>query len=373
MPTRRSSSNEPHECIISIHSDRFIDLESIVADISNPLHSSYGHHWSREQVASFLHTELNGQFVETFLTANGFEVMPTPYYDFLTVRGSIAQWEALLLAEFHQYEHSDWENKIVNRARSYYLPETIFSHVAAVFGAVDFPVKASSHIRILDELDQQIPAKKGFGISLEATSLLYSYVTPARVNAQYKITNNTGNNLATQAVYSTIGQKMSPRDLTTFQQTYGLPVQGITTDIGGGVINSACSASTNDCIEANLDIQYMMATAQSIPTTHYFWAGSDIWYTWIVAAASQSNPAQIYSISYGSYEAAFPVGYLTAFQNQAIILSAMGVTLVASSGDDGVSGFLVSGGTLSCAYYAQFPASSPYVLSVGGTMVCIDF
>ncbi len=49
----------------------------------------------------------------------------------------------------------------------------------------------------------------------------------------------------------------------------------------------------------------------------------------------------------------------------------MGVTLVAASGDDGVSGYLTRSGRVSCGYYPMFPASSPYVTAVSGTSVSI--
>ena len=50
-------------------------------------------------------------------------------------------------------------------------------------------------------------------------------------------------------------------------------------------------------------------------------------------------------------------------------LSLMGVTLVAASGDDGVAGAPARTDPVRCGYYPMFPASSPYVTSVGATMV----
>jgi tripeptidyl-peptidase-1 len=55
---------------------------------------------------------------------------------------------------------------------------------------------------------------------------------------------------------------------------------------------------------------------------------------------------------------------------QAIKLGVMGVTIVAASGDDGANSRNVRtnrGGT--CGYVAIFPASSPYVTTVGATQV----
>ena len=42
----------------------------------------------------------------------------------------------------------------------------------------------------------------------------------------------------------------------------------------------------------------------------------------------------------------------------------MGTTILAASGNDGVIGY----GNSNCGYYPMFPASSPYVTVVGGTV-----
>ena len=75
---------------------------------------------------------------------------------------------------------------------------------------------------------------------------------------------------------------------------------------------------------------------------------------------------------------------LNAFNTQAMKLAAMGVTIFAASGDDGVAGFnyacnsnsgsAATGGRWTGAawtgqgYFPMFPASNPYVTAVGATM-----
>ncbi|RYY79675.1 hypothetical protein EON63_17120, partial [archaeon] len=54
---------------------------------------------------------------------------------------------------------------------------------------------------------------------------------------------------------------------------------------------------------------------------------------------------------------------------QAIKLAARGVTLVVAAGDDGAPGHTVRAGSRSCGYYPLFPATCPYVVAVGSTMV----
>ena len=83
---------------------------------------------------------------------------------------------------------------------------------------------------------------------------------------------------------------------------------------------------------------------------------------WIVAMANTKNPPLVMSISYGCYESDMVNSALTQWNTEAMKLGTMGVTIVVSSGDDGVSGFRQF-----CGYAPQFPASSPYVVTVGGT------
>ena len=55
------------------------------------------------------------------------------------------------------------------------------------------------------------------------------------------------------------------------------------------------------------------------------------------------------------------------FNKQAMMLGLQGVTIVVSSGDDGVAGYTASTVKKNCGYHPGFPAASPYVTAVGGT------
>jgi tripeptidyl-peptidase-1 len=105
-----------------------------------------------------------------------------------------------------------------------------------------------------------------------------------------------------------------------------------------------------------------MAVAQGTPTTYHY-TDSD-WGDWITDVANSPNPANVYSISYNSYEDYIATSMKDAFNIQAIKLGVMGTTILAASGDDGVIGY----GNSICGYYPMFPASSPYVTAVGGTV-----
>ncbi len=78
------------------------------------------------------------------------------------------------------------------------------------------------------------------------------HITPAVLNSYYNITTNTGNTLASQAVFESLGQYYSPADLLQFEAYFDIPLYNVTTDIGGYESDAECIADANNCAEANL-------------------------------------------------------------------------------------------------------------------------
>jgi tripeptidyl-peptidase-1 len=129
-------------------------------------------------------------------------------------------------------------------------------------------------------------------------------------------------------------------------------------------------------MEANLDVQYIMAMSQGTPTNYYYFdaVSGDFWTAFLVMLSNLQTSASaplVVSISYGSVENYMPLSYMTNFNTQALILAGTGVTLVASSGDSGAvcAAGQCSATSATCGYYPSFPASSPYVTALGATKV----
>jgi tripeptidyl-peptidase-1 len=207
-----------------------------------------------------------------------------------------------------------------------------------------------------------------------------------------------GSSSTSQAVFETNYEYYSPTDLQTFQRYYGLTIQSAK-NIGGYYTTApnqcSISGSSPDCFEGNLDLQYIMGVAQNVATTYWYVSGSNPFLTWVTDAADELNPPLVNSISWASIEQSNSASTMTSFYNEAVKLAAMGVTVLVSSGDDGVANFgcscysssysyancacqadsSSSGSSWSGAstwtgkgYFPSFPASCPYVTAVGGTM-----
>jgi hypothetical protein len=134
--------------------------------------------------------------------------------------------------------------------------------------------------------------------------------------------------------------------------------------------HSKCETDGDLCGLSNLGAQYMMSTSPESPTT--YWHSDSHFTDWIVEVADTVNPPLVLSIGFWSEERTLARSVHLAFTTQAIKLGAMGVTIVASSGDDGAVGSVVrEEGTGRCGYVPTFPSSNPFVTSIGSTSVSL--
>ncbi len=183
-----------------------------------------------------------------------------------------------------------------------------------------------------------------------------------------------GKGYGSQCVYATIEQYFSPLDLNIFMlehlpndtwaEDFDIPEER---QIGGHVSDEVCYEDYHSCIEGQLDVEYMMSTAPGIDTWWIYNSETQFVLGFTNTLLSMQDTPLVNSISYGVEEAKVSRAVVNAFNNNMIMLSARGVTLLAGSGDDGAPGFNARKDASKCKYEAMFPASSPYVLAIGGT------
>lgn len=90
--------------------------------------------------------------------------------------------------------------------------------------------------------------------------------------------------------------------------------------------------------------------------------------SWINIVSNLTSPPLVHSVSYGTDERQNITGdtaYMRSVNVQFMKAGARGLSILISSGDQGVCGRL--GCDNATHFYPQFPASSPYVTTVGGT------
>jgi subtilase family serine protease len=104
-----------------------------------------------------------------------------------------------------------------------------------------------------------------------------------------------------------------------------------------------------------------MAVSQNSPTTYWHtYTGVGLWLRDVLLT---TNIPLVLSISYGAEEKYTSAGEHQTFTTAAIKMAATGITILVAAGDDGANTHK------ECSYSPVYPASSPYVLSIGATAV----
>jgi len=193
-------------------------------------------------------------------------------------------------------------------------------------------------------------------------------VNPAFLNNLYNIASNKVTNPnTTNSLFESLGQSFSPSDLQKFQQLFDLPQIPVAHVIGPD--NSSTCPGEFPCLEADLDVEYIIAVAQGAKTT--FWSipanDSDIFLAWAMAVSNSTNPPLVHSMSYGSIESENDPSEMEQFSVVVQQLGARGVSIIISSGDDGVANYGARGNASNCGFNPSFPATVPYVTAAGAT------
>ena len=310
---------------------------------------------TKEEVTNLTSNPIARDATVSYLTSSGATIVAeTLNGEYVTANASIAVWERMLNTHFftfHQLENNDIIRKVV-RAESYSIPIGLQLYVDGTFNTIQMPPQyfGNSSTVILEDIEAE-----------EFTLTATSSMTPATLKKFYNVGDAQGSASSTQAIFAAIEQNFSPADLLSFLRDAGLPPQKIAKVVGGHSSDSVCVSTPDSCAEANLDVQYIMAASSASPTT--FWYTDQSWSGWLKSVANTPKPPLVFSISYGQEESFVSRAEKDAFSTEAIKLGAMGVTIVAASGDDGaISRAVRYNGVSSCSYVLFSPLRIPTLL-----------
>ena len=395
--TKTNPVSDRHRVTIAIKQQHLDELERILYEVSIPTSPKYGQHWTKEQVDAFTSNPTGTEKVMKWLSSYD-DVTITHVStsgSYIHIEAPVSRLADMLQTEFFEMTLvRDCQGKptLSNqasrtfRAREYSLPEEVHEYIEGLLGVVDLPFETQymlcmiykNKVRTMagvsfQDIDAQLsqtstvanPAASGSTIPNDQLPVFFR---PSSLNTYYDIFTNDGMNTTTQSILALDTQGMSAFDLSLFQRYFYLGQETIANDVGGYVFPGMCPSS-NPCVEGNLDSQYIMAIAQNVSTT--FWhansslGGEAAFASWLQYLEDDPYPPLVNSASYCSIEEYISFTELNSFNTEAMKLGLRGVTLLAAAGDWGVTGFE---NTLEdCGYTALFPASNPYVVSVGGT------
>ncbi|KAH8983901.1 subtilisin-like protein [Lactarius hatsudake] len=364
---------------VALKAHRENALIDTLHQVSNPNHPRYGKYLSDEQVAELVSPPSGTlELVSSWLEHHGIpssSVSMTHGGTTLTLSGvSIIQANALLGASYQLYRHVE-TNETVVRTVGYALPAALHRLVQTVVPTTCF---STPHTQ------WQSPRKRPGGataglkkpVSGEPVTVLSSrddnLATPSFLRSLYKTTEYrpAAADRNVLGIFGMQNEYPSPEDLATFMSVYrsdGTDATFIVVPVNGGKYDP-----TNPAGESNLDTQY--AAAMTYPTQVFFYSvgqgrtGTDDWLaSWFRYLRTASNIPRTISISYVVDERFIPVDYATYICTQFSILSILGVSVLISTGDDGVGkgDCMTNDGTV--RFYSNFPATCPYITAVGGT------
>jgi hypothetical protein len=159
-------------------------------------------------------------------------------------------------------------------------------------------------------------------------------------------------------------------DLTTYGNTLSPPVTPSYTPVSVNHADPNAADGSQGDTEVALDQETLLAVAPSAAQRAYFAPNDDggrgfVRAVQLVAGDAASRHIAALSISWGACETAAGPDFIAAMDQALELAVGAGVTVFAASGDEGSRDCIDATGSATPA--VDYPASSPYVVGVGGT------
>jgi len=372
-------------------------LDQLLADQQNPASPHY-HQWLTppQYAAQFGLSGNDIAKIAAWLTSQGFTVTGVANGgSFITFDGTVAQAQTAFATSIHSLSVSG-ESHFANITEAS-VPSAFTGVVGAVTGLHDF--RARPHLRTSI-------AKPDFTSSLSGNHFLapgdlYTIYDMNKLLASSAIGSSgtgsytgagigTGTNCHSVPTGTTCGDiavmgqvDISPSDIANFRLASGLSSTNLPTTVHEGKdpgAASSCSPATSsncpspnqaDLDESSIDLEWSGAMAPGANILFVNAAnvlpggvGEDA-----ITQTIDQNLAPIISVSYGQCEAAWGSSILTSTNTLFKQASLQGQTILAAAGDVGATDCDSQSETAATeGLSVDFPASSPYVTAMGGTM-----
>jgi hypothetical protein len=339
------------------------DLSQLLAAQLNPSSPSY-HQWltSEQFGARFGLSSADIAKVSAWLTGQGFTITSVAKSStFITFSGTVAQAQQAFGTEIHTVSLNG-EQHIANLSEPT-LPSAISSVVLAVSGLDDFKLKPRSRARNASAAD---PSQPSFATATcTGGTPPCHFIAPSDFYTIYDYPPSSSNINGAGVTIAVMGQtQIRTADVAAFRTAAGLSATLPTLTLVPNATNPGISA--NDIDESQIDVEWAGAAAPGAAINFIF--STDVINTSLFYAVDASPTiAPIVTISYGGCETAFSSSMRSSINQLLQMANAKGITVMSSSGDSGATDCDTSG-TASEGLAVDFPSSSPYATSAGGTM-----
>lgn len=367
---------------LAVNSPDIATFEQKVIDLSTPGHPRYGQHMSRDQVRQLLRPSpgLSNQIISWLNAEN---ISPDSIEldgNWIAFQATVYQAERMLKTQYFSFKDKKSDITVV-RALEYSVPSEIYAHIQLIE-----PTTRFGDFSPLQGLNNEPYVVATVG---DVAAGCGTVVTPSCLRDLYGLDNTT----ATPDPRNRLGiagfleQYARHSDFFNFMQVYA-PNQKdanfTVVSINGGQNDEN---SSKDSTEASLDLQYAISLAYRALVTFYTTGGRGPVISngenstgistnepyleqlhYLNSLPDKDLPA-VMTMSYGESEQNVPKSYATASCNLFAQLGARGVTIIFSSGDSGPGRTCESNdGSYQAKFIPSWPASCPFVTSVGGTI-----
>ena len=278
----------------------------------------------------------------------------------IVLRGRTADMQKAFGVELKMYITEN-DERFRGREGEVFVPDELAGIVIAVFGLDDRPA-ASPHLRKLTHLvlpEPQLEAKVKPEAEAHATARAFN--APA-VGKLYKFPPNlNGSGQCIAIIELGGGYKMS--DLNAYFQTIGIATPSIVS-VGVNSASNNPGVDSDADGEVALDIEVAGSIAPKAKLAVYFAPNTSAGFLNAINAAVHDNLRQpsVISISWGAAELNWTTAAMQQFESAFQAASALGVTVLAATGDDGAADGVNDGKA-----HVDFPSSAPSVVACGGT------
>ncbi|KAF7289272.1 Tripeptidyl peptidase A [Mycena indigotica] len=373
----------------------FPALETTLHQISDPSHPSYGQHLSKDEVLSLSRpSDDTLAVVEAWLAENNAgSVVWSPSQDSVSAVLDVEKAEEMLSTRFGVFEHQR-SGKRALRTLEYSLPKELLAHITFVHPPTSFmePVRRDRAQFDVVKRDGSTLVKRPVVLNQSDFTSCVSVIDPPCVRKMYNIGNYTpqavakGGNRIGVTGYLDIWAK--PESFALYLDDYIPESRG--KNFTFDVVNITGPFPAKDAeSEGNLDTQLAIQVAYPIPMTYYtansippyipdqnqdgeIPGQNEPYLQLIDHILALDNPPSVITTSYGDDEQTVPRDYADAVCHGFAKLGARGVSVMFSTGDQGVGTFwapdcIANTGNNATTFLPVFPASCPYVTSVGMT------
>lgn len=367
-----------------------------VYDVSTPDHPEYGRHLSRVELRDMLApSQPSYDMVQEWLEENGLSAKATIENDWIIIDGTIGDAAKLLDAEYQFFENKV-TGKMTARTLAYSLPASLHAHIDMIAPTIKFGSTSTMRSTLVKNYPAPAVVQSSSGNVHDGLDVVAcnSSITPDCLKALYKFNHfrasrRNGNAFILAGFLEEYAQH---DDLAQFLGTYAPHANS--SDFSTILINNGSNlqqnvSGTQQTGEANLDIQYGLSLSYPTPTIYTSTGGrppettpnevdNEPYLEFLTYLLKLDSIPQTISISYGDSEWTVPPSYAATVCNLFAQVAARGTSVMVSSGDSGSGGNCSALNATQLLYTPAFPASCPFVTTVGATVqvapeVAVDF